>query len=356
MPAIPLPFVVALLLVILLVRMSGSMKDEAADRPAMIFVGMCLVMVTTVGLRWSLDLAVVRFIQPIVAALLPPTAWICFTGLAHRRPLARWRLWGHAVPVALIILLSATWRIWQSPIDVVLFAQFFGYGFALLRLASGGPDALGAARLSDAKNAHLAVKLAGLMLIGSAFVDLLVAVDFDVNRGIHAVSIVAIANLLLLAPLAYLVAMVGRSRPALDMDAAVPAQQVEIAPSDRDIGTAVDKLMRETSLFRDPDLTLNRLARRAGLPARQISGAINRLHGCNVSQMVNEYRIKEARRRLKVTDEPVTTIMFECGFQTKSNFNREFRRITGMSPSDYRRSGPGIEPVTSVAAHPSETQ
>nr|WP_298681962.1 AraC family transcriptional regulator [uncultured Dongia sp.] len=354
MPAIPLPFVVALLLAILLVRMSSRMKDEAVDRPAIIFVGMCMVMVTTVGLRWSLDLAVVRFIQPIVAALLPSTAWICFAGLAQRKPLGWWRLWPHVVPVVLVILLSATWRLWHLPIDVVLSTIFFGYGIALLRLASGGPDALGAARLSDVRNAHLAVKLAGLMLIGSAFVDLLVAIDFDVNQGIHAASIVAIANLLMLAIIAYLVAVIGRSRPALDIDATAPVQQVQIAPSDREIGAAIDRLMREKSLFRDPDLTLNRLARRAGLPARQISAAINRLHGRNVSQIVNEYRIVEAKRRLEGTDDSITTIMFECGFQTKSNFNREFRRVTGMSPSDYRRSGATTKPVTSVAAPSSE--
>ncbi|MBB5533605.1 AraC-like DNA-binding protein [Rhizobium giardinii] len=32
----------------------------------------------------------------------------------------------------------------------------------------------------------------------------------------------------------------------------------------------------------------------------------------------------------------MTEIMFEAGFSTKSNFNREFRRVTGVSPSHYR--------------------
>ncbi|MEW6633873.1 MAG: helix-turn-helix domain-containing protein [Pseudomonadota bacterium] len=33
---------------------------------------------------------------------------------------------------------------------------------------------------------------------------------------------------------------------------------------------------------------------------------------------------------------PVTAAMFESGFQTKSNFNREFRRVTSLSPASWR--------------------
>lgn len=54
-------------------------------------------------------------------------------------------------------------------------------------------------------------------------------------------------------------------------------------------------------------------------------------------QVVNDFRIAEAMRLLAETDRPVTTIQFEAGFLTKSNFNREFRRVTGTSPSAYRK-------------------
>jgi AraC-like DNA-binding protein len=115
---------------------------------------------------------------------------------------------------------------------------------------------------------------------------------------------------------------------------------------DKDVTDAIDRLLRVRQLFRDPNLTLERIARRAGIPARQISGAINRVHGRNVSQFVNEYRVAEAARRLVETEDSITTVMLESGFQTKSNFNREFLRVTGMSPSAYRRSGPSGTAVT----------
>ncbi|MBB3964793.1 AraC-like DNA-binding protein [Rhizobium metallidurans] len=40
---------------------------------------------------------------------------------------------------------------------------------------------------------------------------------------------------------------------------------------------------------------------------------------------------------LEKSDEPVTRLMFDCGFISKSNFNREFLRLTGTNPTDYRR-------------------
>ncbi len=95
--------------------------------------------------------------------------------------------------------------------------------------------------------------------------------------------------------------------------------------------------MREKRLWADADLNLARLARRMGVPARAVSEAVNRVHGISVSHYVNNHRITEARRLLSETDMPVTRILFEAGFMTKSNFNREFLRVTGENPSDWRR-------------------
>ena len=110
----------------------------------------------------------------------------------------------------------------------------------------------------------------------------------------------------------------------------------ETAERDRDVLVRVVGVLAEQKLFRDDTLTLTRLARRANVPARQISGAINRLAGKNVSQYINDFRIAEACRLLRETDMPVTTAMLESGFQTKSNFNREFRRVTTQSPATWR--------------------
>lgn len=364
MPAIPLPFVVSLLLVLLLARLVA--QREPTLRPAVVFVGACAALTVIVGLRWSFDARVLRFLQPIVASTLPPIAWACFSELSGAGRAGR--RWVHALPVGVVAALSASWPLWQPPIDLVLAAVFFGYGFALLRIGSAGADGLPAARLSDTPRAQRATLVAGAMLVGSGAVDVLVAGDFGLYQGAHAATIVGLTNLLALPLIAYAVVIAGRSVAAPEVLAPLPDGAAEAAPpdpppetrtsDDAEIVAAVDALMRTKRLYRDPDLSLDRLARRAGIPARQISTAINRVFGRNVSQVLNEYRIEEAKRLLASSDLPVTAILFDVGFQTKSNFNREFLRVTGMTPSDYRRSSarPSADGPSAAEAPSPETR
>lgn len=351
MPAMPLPFVVALLLTILFVRV--VLQGGTLFKPANLFIGACILLVVTVGLRWTVDVQWIRFLQPVIAALLPPVAWLCFAKL--RGPAAM-RSWPHFIAPAIIMVLSILRYRWHSPIDLILASLYFGYGAALVRNGYAGPDHLEGTRLSDMDGARMAVYTVGGALLGSGMVDVLIAVDLDLYQGSHATSLVAAANILTLPVLAYAIAVIGRSAPDSDsrdtdppggtegqasQDGDAPDETVFLSPTEEDHSTfeMIETVMRSRKLYRDPDLTLDRLSRRLGIPSRKISTAINRTLGRNVPQVVNEYRVQEAVRLLTETDLPITTVMLECGFQTKSNFNREFTRVTGTTPSGYRRSG-----------------
>ena len=338
MPSVPLPFVTALLLIILFVRLLW--QGEATLRSATVFVGACALLSTIVGLRWTFDFQGFRFIQPIASVLLPTTAWLTFSRLSNREVVTL--RWLHAIPIVLIVVLSATWMQLHPPIDLILALIFFGYGIALLRMSFGGEDIFGAARLVDAPAARNAAAFVGSTLILNGVVDAFLAGDFGFYRGAHSALIVAVGNMLVLPVIAYVMVKVGLSEAPADT-----MENIEQAPDDParfefaeadHAGTleVIARLMSERKLFRDPDLTLNRLARRALIPARQISAAINRVHGKNVSQVVNDYRINEAKSLLLNTDLPMTSIIYEVGFHTKSNFNREFLRVTGMTPSTFR--------------------
>ena len=122
------------------------------------------------------------------------------------------------------------------------------------------------------------------------------------------------------------------------------SNEPQATEEDSAVAASVDALMREKHLYRDVDLNLGRIARKLNLPARRVSLAINRIHGMSVSQYVNNHRIEEASRLLTSTDEPVTRIMFDAGFLTKSNFNREFLRVTGLSPTAWRQHNCTAEP------------
>ncbi len=106
--------------------------------------------------------------------------------------------------------------------------------------------------------------------------------------------------------------------------------------ADRSLIEAINQLLGERKLYRDPDLSLSRLARRLSVPSRRVSEAINRELGLNVSQFINNYRIREAIKGLRERNASIGEVMQEAGFRTKSNFNREFKRVTGESPQAYR--------------------
>ncbi|NIY74805.1 helix-turn-helix transcriptional regulator [Thalassospira sp. HF15] len=351
---IPLPFVVALLLAILLVRLILRGPGGQIGRSLRIFVAASLALVVMVGLRWQFDLMVFRFLRPLCAAMLPPIAWMCFAALGAQEKLrSRWT-WMHIIPVLIIFIASVTWSRWHIPVDFLISVQFSGYGIALMVLASRGEDHFAQARLGDVGSVRGIVAVVGGALIFSALVDGLIALDFRNTQGTHAAAIVGYGQLVVLVVLAILMTRLGRLSPqsvTSDGTGTAPAQDHD-RQADQDIGeddailAAIDDVVIGQHLYRDPDLTLDRLARRAVIPARQISGAINRRFGRNVSQVVNEYRIAEAQSLLRKTEKPVTEIMFECGFQTKSNFNREFLRVTGMGPRAYRTADP----------HPDERQ
>ncbi|MDN5199950.1 AraC family transcriptional regulator [Fulvivirgaceae bacterium BMA10] len=55
------------------------------------------------------------------------------------------------------------------------------------------------------------------------------------------------------------------------------------------------------------------------------------------SRFVNEIRIGHARKLLLQDNFNISQISYECGFLTLSNFNRQFKSITKMSPHEYRK-------------------
>jgi hypothetical protein len=286
---VPLPFVVALLLLILLVRALQAEQPSRANRPFLALLGLCALQSTLVGLRWGYDLADLRFLMPVVASCLPPLVLASFRGLIHHDAAeSGGTRWLHAaLPVVMIVLVLLA----PALIDAALIAIFVGYALAVLNLGRAGPDALDEARFDGAVAAHRALVIAAASLCVSALFDLVVLLDFEWSRGKNAAFIAGNANLLGLFLFGITAIVAARARAA-----PVPAAESEgasTAAQDREVLDRIRNLLVEQKLARDENLTLSRLARRAGVPARQISGAVNRLAGKNVSQFINDFRIAE---------------------------------------------------------------
>lgn len=326
---VPLPFVAALLLLILLVQM--SLREQAASRHFRILVLLLCVLATVIGVRWGYGIERVLPAQAILASAVGPMAWVCFaTFVAEPGNTSSYRFWPHILPSLLVTLLAVA-----SPqcLDLTLIAIFACYAVALGRLASGGSDALDLARFDDAPLVHRSLQIMAATLLLAVIADSLIALDLRVFDGSYAATIVTVATIPLVLLLGAGAAIASRAPPPREPEAVQPAPASD---DDTHIVARLAQLMQTQGLYRDHELNLSRLARRAGIPARHLSKAVNIVCGKNLSQYVNDFRIAEACRLLEKADIAVTTIVYDVGFLTKSNFNREFRRVTGMNPTEWR--------------------
>lgn len=332
---IPLPIVVALLLLLMLLSILRGEGAGRANRPFQALIALSAFQSALVGLRWGYQLDELKLFLPVMASFLPPLAYASFRSL-----MKDWRL-ESPLSIATIavppLVAVTTLALFPIAIDFVLIVVFVGYALAIVLLGRRGPDGLEEAQFASVTSVHRALYIAAAALCLSAGLDILVLLDFHWARGENAGIIIANGNLLGLLLIGLTAWVAGDSKPETSVKAALP----EIAPAgpsaeDHDIMARLEELMAKQKLYRDENLNLSRLARRIGLPSRQISQAINRATGGNVSQYINQLRVRDACRLLEETDQSVTSIMLESGFQTKSNFNREFRRITGMSPLAWR--------------------
>lgn len=332
---IPLPFVVALLLAVMFIVFVRSRDDVRTNSAFLALLALCAVQSVLVGLRWGYGVDGVRYMLPVLAACLPPLVYIAFRGL--RKVSAgskRAMLASLLLSPSVIVIMQLTVPV---AIDLALIVIFTGHAAALLNLGRKGPDGLDEARFGNVGSAYRALVIAAVSLCVSALFDLLIFLDFEWANGGNVVLLVSNANLFALLLIGLMAVLAGKSQAQRAItEPATESPSPETLQQDTDIIEKLDRLMETQALYRDENLNLSRLSRRAGLPSRQISAAINRSLGVNVSQYVNQLRIREACRLLEETEQSVTAIMLASGFQTKSNFNREFRRVTGMSPIDWR--------------------
>ena len=100
-------------------------------------------------------------------------------------------------------------------------------------------------------------------------------------------------------------------------------------------------IMESNAEIYDDGFTLDQLASLVGSNPNYVSQVINEKKGCNFNAFVNEYRIKEACRRLTDTEHygglTIEAIGQSLGFKSRTNFTAIFKRFTGMTPAAYQR-------------------
>lgn len=333
----PLPMATALLcavIAILIWRL--DLGHRRANALFSTFFGLGAVTSFLVGLRFGYGFTALIPLQRTLPLLLGPLMYLGFLSLAVEKrslpTLILLHLGGPIFLMALLVILAEDLR----NLDWIISVSYLAYGLALYLLWRKGPDALSYARVDVTRS------LSNWLLRGIGFLafifalDTAIALDFALNKGINVSKLISYGTIpLVLLLLATLITLPLIFRPSLAVASPIEPPHTE----DAAVVEKLEALMRDHQLFLDPDITVQRLAKRLSLPARVLSGAINRTQGRNMSQYVNTFRLAHAARQLVETNESVTKIATQSGFMARSNFYREFQRVYGKSPIEYRASG-----------------
>jgi AraC-like DNA-binding protein len=103
----------------------------------------------------------------------------------------------------------------------------------------------------------------------------------------------------------------------------------------------LSKLMTSKKLFLDPEISLVKLATEMVCTPHTLSYIINNGYNENFFQFINRYRIEEAKRMILDPKNNYLSLLgigFEVGFNSKSAYNSTFKKVSGQTPSEFKKS------------------
>ena len=95
-------------------------------------------------------------------------------------------------------------------------------------------------------------------------------------------------------------------------------------------------------IYLEPEVTISTFSEKLSIPVKSISQVINESFKCNFFDFINSFRIEETKTKM-LSDKngrrpkTISEIMYDSGFNSKSAFNRAFKKHTGITPTDFKK-------------------
>ena len=105
--------------------------------------------------------------------------------------------------------------------------------------------------------------------------------------------------------------------------------------------SALSQVMQREKMYLHETLNLRTLASRLQIDPNLVSYVLNNVLKKSFYDYVNEFRIEEVRRKFEdpaYSHFKIVEIAYECGFNSKATFNRVFKKFTGKSPSEFKKT------------------
>ncbi len=330
------------------------------------FILIALVLTTTL-IVWNGDLKGAAINQsPLMVSILAvclllqgPVLYFYLRSLSQQITLLRWRNLMHLVPALVAACLLVLFDIdslewWPSTLLVGAENTAVAFVWALVKISPLGYIVACViaeyklrenlkALYSDISMSEL--KLADAVLAGFCIHWLWSLLAYVLEGQVSAAvsdSLGIIDNYLtvILVNALFVFGLVN-TRQLLSVNAMPIAKPVQPAKMDHKVAV-IEKAMNEDKLYLESNINLERFAEQIGLKPRDISAILKMHYQSNFFEFINRYRVEEAKRLLLSPDfknETVLEIIYKSGFNSPSAFHRFFKRMVGVTPTEFRQQG-----------------
>jgi AraC-like DNA-binding protein len=107
---------------------------------------------------------------------------------------------------------------------------------------------------------------------------------------------------------------------------------------DENLKERILRLMNEEKVFKRADLTLFDMAKILEVQSKTVSNTINKGLEMNFNDFINSYRVAEVIVKMQASETDTKTILgiaYDCGFNSKSTFNRAFKKHAKLTPKEF---------------------
>ncbi|MBC2846254.1 helix-turn-helix domain-containing protein [Winogradskyella flava] len=188
------------------------------------------------------------------------------------------------------------------------------------------------------------LKIFTLVFISISCIDILLyAIDLIINSGIETFGFYY-ATLLINAGFIYWIGFMGFTKSKLLFNTFKYSKDLsEISTS------AISKKLKQAinvdKVYLNPNLTLSEMSVQFKVTPKELSKHINDVLGKNFSEYINAYRVEEVKALMaskEASKYTLVTLAEKAGFSSKSSFNETFKKVTGDTPSAYKKKIKGL--------------
>ena len=128
-----------------------------------------------------------------------------------------------------------------------------------------------------------------------------------------------------------------QNAPKLNLGKVIHEQEIKTSDKEKASMNQISEAMDEQKLYKETGFTISKLGYQLSISEQRLRSIINQTMGFrNFNQFLNHYRVQEATQLITESDESISKIAMDVGYNSLSAFNKAFKDTHGMPPREFR--------------------